>query len=603
MPAKFSPDRYDIQAIANYYKNKPLLVWARCLAIFVPMLWFIAVLYWDRFTGKLSKHAPKRAVQIRELLTRLGPAFIKIGQALSTRPDIVPPLYMEELAHLQDQLPAFDNAIAFQFIREELGDDPHSIYQEISDHPIAAASLGQVYKGKLRSGETVAIKVQRPDIAAGIALDIYILRGIAGWLKRTFKFIRSNLTGILDEFAGRIFEEMDYTHEGQNAERFARYYSHNEGIYVPKIYWQYTARRVLTMEWIDGIKLTDLEKVRQAGFDSKKIIEVGVQCSLQQLLDQGFFHADPHPGNLLVMPDGRLAYLDFGMMSEVSPEQRYGLIEAIVHLVNRDFSALSQDYVRLGFLSPEVNFTAITQALSKVFNPPPGQSLTEMNFKDMTDQLSQIMFDYPFQVPAYYALIIRSLVTLEGIALSVDRDFKVLSVAYPYVANRILVDQSPELRTALQELLFRDGHFRWTRLENLLSNARQNPANSLPTTIDRIADFILSDRGEYMRHLLVDEIVREIEALPQAKDINSLSERVLHLWSAWQKDSSRQSWQMLPELLPVVGKILTRPATRELGGTILAQLAQRAIARFLREMVLQQEQSRSLHRPINGRSW
>lgn len=603
MPAKFSPERYDIQAIANYYKNKPLLVWARCLAIFVPMLWFIAVLYWDRFTGKLSKNAPKRAVQIRELLTKLGPAFIKIGQALSTRPDIVPPLYMEELAHLQDQLPAFDNAIAFQFIREELGDDPHTIYQEISDHPIAAASLGQVYKGKLRSGETVAIKVQRPDIAAGIALDIYILRGIAGWLKRTFKFIRSNLTGILDEFAGRIFEEMDYTHEGQNAERFARYYSHNEGIYVPKIYWQYTARRVLTMEWIDGIKLTDLEKVRQAGFDSKKIIEVGVQCSLQQLLDQGFFHADPHPGNLLVMPDGRLAYLDFGMMSEVSPEQRYGLIEAIVHLVNRDFSALSQDYVRLGFLSPEVNFTAITQALSQVFNPPPGQSLTEMNFKDMTDQLSQIMFDYPFQVPAYYALIIRSLVTLEGIALSVDRDFKVLSVAYPYVANRILVDQSPELRSALQELLFRDGHFRWTRLENLLTNARQNPANSLPTTIDRIADFILSDRGEYMRHLLVDEIVREIEALPQVKDINSLSERVLHLWSAWQKDSSLQSWQMLPELLPVVGKILTRPATRELGGTILAQLAQRAIARFLREMVLRQEQSRSLQRSINGRSW
>lgn len=127
-----------------------------------------------------------------------------------------------------------------------------------------------MYKGKLRSGETVAIKVQRPDIAAGIALDIYILRGIASWLKRTFRFIRSDLPAILDEFAQRIFEEMDYTHEAQNAERFARYYSHNPGIYVPKIYWAYTARRVLTMEWIDGIKLTDLEKVRLAGFDSKK---------------------------------------------------------------------------------------------------------------------------------------------------------------------------------------------------------------------------------------------------------------------------------------------------------------------------------------------
>ncbi len=603
MPTKFSPERYDLQAIANYYRRKPLIVWARCLAIFVPMLWFIALLRWDRFTGKLQKKAPQRAVQVRQLLTKLGPAFIKIGQALSTRPDIVPPLYMEELAHLQDQLPPFDNAIAFQFIREELGDDPHAIYQEISPQPIAAASLGQVYKGRLRSGEVVAIKVQRPDIAAGIALDIYILRGIASWLKRTFKFIRSDLPGILDEFAERIFEEMDYTHEGQNAERFARYYGHNPGIYVPKIYWNYTARRVLTMEWIDGIKLTDLEKVRLAGFDSKKIIEVGVQCSLQQLLDQGFFHADPHPGNLLVMPDGRLAYLDFGMMSEVSPEQRYGLIEAIVHLVNRDFEALSRDYVRLGFLSPQVNFAAITEALSKVFNPPPGRSLTEMNFKDMTDQLSQIMFDYPFQVPAYYALIIRSLVTLEGIALSVDPNFKVLSVAYPYVANRILVDQSPELRSALQELLFHDGHFRWTRLQNLLTNARQNPANSLPTTIDRIADFILSERGEYMRHLIVEEIVREIEALQQTADFNALPRKVWHFWSTLQKDSSAQPWQMLPELLPVMGKILTRPATRELGGSILAQLAQRAIARFLREMVLQQEQSRALQRTVNGRSW
>jgi predicted unusual protein kinase regulating ubiquinone biosynthesis (AarF/ABC1/UbiB family) len=602
MSAKFTLDRYDIEAISAYYRPQVLKVWLRSLAIFVPMVWFIVSLKWDSWWGKLGENAPKRARQVRELLTRLGPAFIKIGQALSTRPDIVPPLYMEELALLQDQLPPFPNDRAFQFIREELGADPYAIYQKISPAPIAAASLGQVYKGKLHSGETVAIKVQRPDILEGIALDIYILRGIASWLKRTFKFIRSNLPAIMDEFAGRIFEEMDYTQEGTNAERFAEYYGHLENIYVPKIYWQYTARRVLTMEWIDGIKLTDLEKIKTAGFDSRRIIEIGVQCSLQQLLDRGFFHADPHPGNLLVMGDGKLAYLDFGMMSSVSPEQRYGLIEAIVHLVNRDFTALSQDYVRLGFLSPEVNFSAITQALAKVFNPPPGQSLTDMNFKDLTDQLSQIMFDYPFQVPAYYALIIRSLVTLEGIALSVDPNFKVLSVAYPYVANRILVDQSPELQSALKELLFRDGEFRWKRLENLLTNAQTNTQYDLPTTVDRVADFLLSDRGEYMRSLLIQEVVRELELLPTGN--TALAQKLWHLWTILQKDHSVSPLSLLPDMIPVIGKILTKPETRQLGGDILLQLAQRAVARFLREMVLKQEQETPKQvQALNGRTW
>ncbi|MFN6068367.1 MAG: ABC1 kinase family protein, partial [Pseudanabaena sp.] len=505
----FELDRYDIEAIANYYRNQPLRVWWRCVVIFVPLIWLFLRL---RLNSKASADKLRKlAIESRQLLTQLGPAFIKIGQALSTRPDIVPPIFMDELAELQDQLPAFDNDIAFQFIREALGADPSEVYAEISENPIAAASLGQVYKGRLRTGELVAIKVQRPDIAAGIALDMYILRGIATWLRKTFKFVRSNLAAILDEFASRIFEEMDYTFEGHNAEKFAKYYGELEGIYVPKIYWQYTAKRVLTMEWIEGIKLTNVQKVKEAGFDSRHIIEVGVQCSLRQLLDYGYFHADPHPGNLLVMEDGKLAYLDFGMMSEVSSEQRFGLIEAIVHLVNRDFAALSKDYVRLGFLTEDIDFSAIVPALSEVFNPPEGQSLTQMDFKDMTDQLSQIMYDYPFQVPAYYALIIRSLVTLEGIAFSVDRNFKVLAVAYPYVANRLLTDPAPELRMALKDLLFRDGEFRWNRLENLLSNAQTNPDYNLNGTLDKGIDFLLSERSEFIHDRIIDEIVKGIE--------------------------------------------------------------------------------------------
>ncbi len=646
----FELDRYDINAIANYYRNQPLRVWWRCIVIFVPLIWLFLRL---RLSAKASAQELKKlAIESRQLLTRLGPAFIKIGQALSTRPDIVPPVFMDELAELQDQLPPFPNEIAFQFIREALGANPSEVYAEISDNPIAAASLGQVYKGRLKTGELVAIKVQRPDIAAGIALDMYILRGIATWLKKTFKFVRTNLAAILDEFASRIFEEMDYTFEGKNAEKFAKYYGELEGIYVPKIYWQYTAKRVLTMEWIEGIKLTNVEKVKAAGFDSRHVIEVGVQCSLRQLLDYGYFHADPHPGNLLVMGDGRLAYLDFGMMSEVSADQRFGLIEAIVHLVNRDFAALSKDYVRLGFLTEDIDFSAIVPALSEVFNPPEGQSLTQMDFKDMTDQLSQIMYDYPFQVPAYYALIIRSLVTLEGIAFSVDPNFKVLAVAYPYVANRLLNDSAPELRMALKDLLFRDGEFRWNRLENLLSNAQTNPDYNLNGTLDKGIDFLLSDRSEFMHDRIIDEIVKgiEVEASkrlpdnlrtslvgdivvdPQVKDTIAKTETpsslsyIARIWTILQKDQA-----IAPiDILPLATRILSKRQTLTFGRDVISKLAQRSLVRAVRGVLLRDENkyqndkqqnlvnnqnlageerelvganTSGLRRSVNGRSW
>ncbi len=191
------------------------------------------------------------------------------------------------------------------------------------------------------------------------------------------------------------------------------------------------------------------------------MIEIGVQCSLRQLLEHGFFHADPHPGNLLATEDGKLAYIDFGMMSEVKPYQRYGLLEAIVHLVNRDFEGLAHDYVKLEFLTPDIDLTPIIPALGNVFKDALGASVAELNFKSITDKLSALMYEYPFRVPAYYALIIRSLVTLEGIAINVDPNFKVLSKAYPYVAKRLLTDPSPRLRASLKDLLFKDESFRW----------------------------------------------------------------------------------------------------------------------------------------------
>ena len=600
---------YDPIAIAEYYSSQPLKVFARFIGIFFPMISLAFGLWLDKATKRSKQNLGKRAVQMRKMLTKLGPAYIKIGQALSTRPDLVPPQFLEELTQLQDKIPAFSNDIAYQFIEEELGDRPEVIYAEISPLPIAAASLGQVYKGKLWSGETVAIKVQRPGLANSIALDLYIMRSLCAWAQSTFTQIRSNLVSIVDEFAERIFEEMDYENEGRNSERFAELYGAMQDIYVPKIHWQHTARRVLTMEWIDGTKLTNLEEIEAQGINATYLIEVGVQCSLRQLLEHGFFHADPHPGNLLATPDGKLAYLDFGMMSQVKPYQRYGLLEAIVHLVNRDFDGLAQDFVKLEFLTPDVDLRPIIPAFADVFTKSfgmTGTNVADLDFKSVTDQLSGVMYEFPFQVPAYYALIVRSLVTLEGIAISVDPDFKVLSKAYPYVAKRLLTDPAPDLRNSLKELLFKDGSFRWNRLENLLSNARSNDEYDLNQVIDQSLDYLLSDRGTFIRDYLADEIVRGldnfgystlqnvthaiqkgigIEVKQTAQQPQQMSDSLQHIQRIW--GILQQTKGFDPAIvLPKIPQLLMKSETQHFGQKIASGLTQRMAARLIREVLL-----------------
>lgn len=595
---------YDPIAITHYYSSRPLQIFLRLFELVWSFLGFGLGLLWDRQTGRPEKNAAKRAVELRKILTKLGPAYIKIGQALSTRPDLVPPAFMEELVKLQDQIPPFPNEIAFRLIQEDLGQTPNEIYAEISPNPVAAASLGQVYKGKLKTGEDVAIKVQRPGLTGQITRDIYLLRRLAQWACNNLKVVRSDLVSIMDEFGTRIFEEMDYTHEGENAQRFESLYGYLPDIIVPQIYTELTARRVLTMEWINGTKLTEPEILEAKGLKATEIVEIGVQCSLRQLLEHGFFHADPHPGNLLVTDDGKLAYLDFGMMCHVESYQRYGLIEAIVHMVNRDFEGLANDYVKLEFLTPETDLSPIIPALATVFNNALGASVAELNLKSITDEFSSLMYEYPFRVPAYYALIIRSLVTLDGIAISVDPSFKVLSKAYPYVAKRLLTDPSPELRQSLQELLFKDGDFRWNRLENLLRNARDSQDYDLEKVLQQTIDYLFSERGDHIRDHIADEVAKSLDQFG-----HSLVKR---LQTAVTSESIRQptssspatltkEWEHIRRIVGLLGEtkgmdsgtvirlvpqVLAKPETRQMGQRVANNLATRAAARLLRTLFL-----------------
>jgi predicted unusual protein kinase regulating ubiquinone biosynthesis (AarF/ABC1/UbiB family) len=598
---------YDPAAITRIYAGHPQRLIRRLWQTLVPISLLLLGIGSDWMLGllKTPERARRRARECAELLVDLGPAFIKAGQALSTRPDIVPPVLLEELAQLQDQLPGFSSDLAMACIEEDLGAPVHAHFDSLEREPISAASLGQVHRGVLKGGQPVAVKVQRPGLREQITLDLYIVRNIAAWLNRNIGVIRSDLVALIDELGQRVFEEMDYLNEAANAERFRELHRNNPRIAVPAIYRDATSRRVLTMEWIDGVKLTNLEAVRAMGIDPDDMVEVGVNCSLQQLLEHGFFHADPHPGNLLALEDGRLCYLDFGMMSEVSRESRTGLIQAVVHLVNRNFSKLSKDFVTLGFLAEDVNLEPIVPAFESVFSQALEMGVNRMDFKSVTDDMSGVMYRFPLRVPPYYALIIRSLVTLEGIALSVDPDFKILGAAYPYFARRLMEDPDPQLRQSLKEMLFDGDAFRWTRLENLVASAASQAQLDLDTLLDQVLDFLFSPNGGMLRNQLVDAVVDRLDALgwfTMRRISRQLPRRLqppgLMASASWQTaddemldlEPIRQLVAVLqqlpgfrPELvLRRLPRLIREPGARTMGLRVAKGLAERGVVRLVR---------------------
>ena len=520
--------QYNPEAIARYFRYRPWLAWGRLLRILWSFAGFIFSLKWDDWQDQVEENQGKRATQLRTLLTNLGPTFIKVGQALSTRPDLIRKDFLAELIKLQDQLPPFDNDLAYQIIETELDRSIGEIFLELSLRPVAAASLGQVYRGRLLSGEEVAVKVQRPNLRPLLTKDLYLMRWVAGWLAPWLPLnLGHDLTLIVDEFGTKLFEEIDYINEGRNAEKFAHNFRNDPQVKVPGIYWNYTSTHVLTLEWINGFKLTDTQNIQSVGLDPEAIIQVGVTTGLQQLLEHGFFHADPHPGNLFAMPDGRMAYIDFGMMDQLEETTKESLVDALVHLVNKDYADLAEDFVKLGFLTANTNIAPIVPALEAVLGNAIGKNVQDFNFKTITDEFSELMYEYPFRVPAKFALIIRSLVTQEGIALSLNPNFKIVEVGYPYIARRLLTGESPALRRRLLNVLFKDGKFQWQRLENLITIARTDSNFDVLPTAKMGLEFILSEEGKFIRRQLV---------LAITEDDRLHTEEVQRLWDLVKDD-------------------------------------------------------------------
>jgi predicted unusual protein kinase regulating ubiquinone biosynthesis (AarF/ABC1/UbiB family) len=492
---------------------------------------FVLGLKLDDWRGAAEQNKFKRAAQLRKLLTDLGPTFIKVGQALSTRPDLVRRDFLDELVKLQDQLPPFPNDVAFRIMELELDADVDEVFSEISPNPVAAASLGQVYRARLKTGEEVAVKVQRPNLLPTLTLDLYLMRWAAGWLAPWLPLnLGHDLTLIVDEFGTKLFEEIDYLNEGRNAEKFANNFRDDPTVKVPSIYWRYSTKHILALEWIDGIKLTNTDRIKAAGMDTDALIRIGVTSGLRQLLEHGFFHADPHPGNLFAVVDPvgeQMAYIDFGMMDQLNEDAKETLVDAVVHLINKDYLELAHDFVKLGFLAPETDIYPIVPALESVLGDIMGESVKNFNFKTITDRFSELVYEYPFRVPAKFALIIRSLVTQEGLALTLNPDFKIVEIAYPYVARRLLNGESPRLRRRLLEVLFKDGKFQWKRLENMISIARSDNSFDILPTAQLGIQYLLSEEGAFLRRQLLLALI---------EDDRLHTEEVQRLWNLVKDD-------------------------------------------------------------------
>lgn len=402
-----------------------------------------------------------RAKWLLEQIIIHGSTFIKLGQILAARADLIPLVYMKELAKLLDEVPPFDNDLAFKIIRKELSKPMSSIFTDIDITPVASASLGQVYKARLiDTNKEVIIKVQRPNLKEQMEEDVFILKAIAKEAMKYPKISRgSNYVELLDEFLKVLSEEIDYIKEGKNCDSFRKNFKGYHKILIPKVYWQYTTRKVITLEHIHGFKVQEKEKIIKAGLNLSEITKEGCSVYLKQLLVDGFFHADPHPGNLRIAEDGRLAFFDFGMVGHISKVTQKKLVNTLINLINRNYKEVVNCFISLGLLGKDFDRKdELAKALQPIYDQRFGYTGDiSTNFKEILEALADVVYEYPFKIPVELALVIRALLTLEGLGHTLDPGFNVIKALIPFVQKYIFSKEGSWIREQVMDQIQLNG--------------------------------------------------------------------------------------------------------------------------------------------------
>jgi len=570
--------RYDASSARIYFSSRLGEMVARATEITARSGEFGLALLKDAISGDLEKNADIRAQELSVLLTKLGPSFIKIGQSLSIRTDLLSPAYVRGLKSLQDQVPAFPTDEARDIIEEELGLPVDSIFSEFSTEPVAAASLGQVYKAKLRSSDKeVAVKVQRPGIMNEIAVDMHILRVVAPWLKRIFK-LNTNFVGIIDTWASGFVDELDYISEAENAEYFTNSIQTtplSDVVFAPPIVEECTTGKVLTTEWVEGVRLD-----KSSNEDVTILCSIAMNTYLTMMLETGVLHCDPHPGNLLRTPDGRLCILDWGMVTKLEPDLQVTLIEHMAHLTSADYAEIPRDLLLLGFIPKSkadlIEDSGIVEVLAEIYGAwTVGGGAASVNVNQVIANLQDLTAKKGnlFQIPPYFAYIAKSFSVLEGIGLSNDSKYSIINECLPYISKRLLTDESQRTGGALSTFIFgpskNDIDSRivdYDRVEQLVTGFGDYTTSASGAQLghDQSRIELIDEFTDQALNLLVTENETPLQTIfiEQVAKVVSSSSRLL--WTNIREESGRLSngRTVLGTLVDPLGLFRTSPVVR-----------------------------------------
>ncbi len=376
------------------------------------------------------------AEHLRLALEELGPTFVKLGQILSTRPDILPPDFIKEVSKLKDSVPPNPWEDVRAVLVEELGGDPEQFFEQIDTHPLGAASLAQVHAATLKSGEVVVIKVQRPDILDTIESDLSILRDMASLAERTPWGELNHPEEMVEEFAYGLLNELNYRREGSNADRFRANFDGEEHIYIPKIYWEYTTRRVLVMERMHGIKIDDIVALDAAGYDRKQVAINAADIIVKEVLQAGFFHADMHAGNLVVMPGEVIGVMDFGLVGALTDRDRKHLTHLYVSVIAMDADSIIDELIRTGTVPSGADRSRLRRDLERLLGKYAGARLKDIHIQELNEEFITFSSRHRLSIPANLWLLGKTLAMIEGLGLQLDPDFDFFAVSEPYVREQ-----------------------------------------------------------------------------------------------------------------------------------------------------------------------